>query len=205
MLKPINMISNAVKPLEAILLALLMTLSSPVAAQDFQKGLTAYNAGDFATAIQEWTPLAEQGNTMAQLNIGIAYDEGLKNYAEAAQWYIPLAVQGDAEAQLRLGFLYDMGRGVRQDGAKSVQWYRLSAEQGYASGQYSLATAYQMGRGVLQDNIMAHMWLNIASANGEDIGNWFSYLQGLMTTADISKAQAMARECLSSGYQNCGY
>ena len=53
MFKPINMISNAVrakarrttcsvKPLGAILLALLMTLSSPLAAQDFQKGLAAF-------------------------------------------------------------------------------------------------------------------------------------------------------------------
>ena len=30
-------------------------------------------------------------------------------------------------------------------------------------------------------------------------------LAGLMTTADISKAQAMARECMSSDYKNCGY
>ena len=52
MLKPINMISNAVRakarrstcsvnPLGAILVASLMTLSAPVAAQDFQKGYTA--------------------------------------------------------------------------------------------------------------------------------------------------------------------
>ena len=44
-----------------IILALLMTLSSPVAAQDLQKGLTAAQAGDYVTAIQEWTPLAEAG------------------------------------------------------------------------------------------------------------------------------------------------
>ena len=29
---------------------------------DFQKGLTAYNSGDYATALREWTPLANQGN-----------------------------------------------------------------------------------------------------------------------------------------------
>jgi len=32
-----------------------MTLSSPLVAQDFQKGLAAAQAGDFATALQEWT------------------------------------------------------------------------------------------------------------------------------------------------------
>ena len=30
-------------------------------AQDFNKGVGAYNAGDYATAIQEFRPLAEQG------------------------------------------------------------------------------------------------------------------------------------------------
>ena len=32
---------------------------------DFQKGLTAAQSGDFATALREWTPLAEQGNARA--------------------------------------------------------------------------------------------------------------------------------------------
>jgi hypothetical protein len=29
---------------------------------DVLKGLTAYQSGDYATALREWTPLAEQGN-----------------------------------------------------------------------------------------------------------------------------------------------
>ena len=48
-----------------------MTLSSPVAAQDFQKGLTAYRAGGFATALQEWTPLAEAGNLISESSYGL--------------------------------------------------------------------------------------------------------------------------------------
>jgi len=30
-------------------------------------------------------------------------------------------------------------------------------------------------------------------------------LENEMTTADISTAQAMARECMNSGYTKCGY
>ncbi len=89
MLKPINMISNAVKPLVAILLAVSMTLSSPVAAQDLQKGFSAYQAGDYATALQEWTPLAEQGNATAQYNLALMYGNGRgvpQDYAEAVKW-----------------------------------------------------------------------------------------------------------------------
>jgi hypothetical protein len=35
---------------------------------DFQKGATAYNKGNFATALKEWRPLAEQGDANGQSN-----------------------------------------------------------------------------------------------------------------------------------------
>ena len=57
---------------------------------DFQKGVEAYNKGDFATALKEWTPLAEHGNVKAQYNLGLMYDMGkgvLQDYKEAARWY----------------------------------------------------------------------------------------------------------------------
>ena len=56
--------------------AVLSLAFTPLAAQDFQKGLTAYNAGDFATAIQEWTPLAAAGDASAQYNLGVTYRSG---------------------------------------------------------------------------------------------------------------------------------
>jgi uncharacterized protein len=38
---------------------------------DFQDGMDAYDRGDYATAVQEWRPLAEQGVARAQNNLGI--------------------------------------------------------------------------------------------------------------------------------------
>ena len=45
-------------------LTLVVLLFSPteVWSANFQKGLDAYNRGDYATALREWKPLAEQGN-----------------------------------------------------------------------------------------------------------------------------------------------
>ena len=153
MLKPINMIRNAVKPLGAIILALLMTLSSPVVARDF---------------------------TVAQLK--------------------PLAEDGSQLAQFELGNMYENGRGVLQDYAEAVRWYRLAADQGNAMAQSNLGYMYGLGYGVLQDNVMAHLWYNIGAANGNEISrtNRDSIAEGM-------NQQAMARECMSSGYQNCGY
>ena len=42
---------------------------------NFQKGMEAYKNGDYATALKEWKPLAEAGDTDAQYNLGIMYDE----------------------------------------------------------------------------------------------------------------------------------
>ena len=46
------------------------------AATDFEKGLEAYDKGDFATALREWKPLAEQGDADAQFNLGLIYAKG---------------------------------------------------------------------------------------------------------------------------------
>ena len=192
-----------------VILAFLMTLSSSVMAQDFQKGLAAYNAGDYATALQEWTPLVEAGDADAQYNLGVMYDNGKgvpQDYAEAVKWYRLAAEQGRAHAQYNLGVMLKNGEGVPQDYAEAIKWWRLAAEQGKVSAQNSLGIMYEYGQGVLQDNTMAHMWYNIASANGhKKAGGYRDERAGLMTNADISKAQAMARECMSHGYTKCGY
>ena len=133
-----------------------------------------------------------------------AYQSG--DYVTALQEWRPLAEQGIAKAQYNLGVMYEQGWGVLQDYAEAVKWYRLAAEQGNASAQSKLGSMYEFGNGVLQNNVMAHMWYNIAAANGaEKAGEWRDERAGLMTSADISKAQSMARECMSSNYKNCGW
>ena len=37
---------------------------------DFQKGVAANQSGDYATALREWTPLAEQGDAAIQELVG---------------------------------------------------------------------------------------------------------------------------------------
>lgn len=48
--------------------ATVFALTGTACAQDFQRGLTAYHAGDYSTALQEWRPLAEQGDEWAGEN-----------------------------------------------------------------------------------------------------------------------------------------
>jgi TPR repeat protein len=61
-----------------ILPILLLTLlvGTPASSADFPKGAAAYKSGDYATALREWTPLAEQGNVGAQYLLGVMYRKG---------------------------------------------------------------------------------------------------------------------------------
>ena len=134
------MTKHLTKPIRAInflVLAFLMTLSAPVMAQDFQKGLAAYNTDDYATALQEWTPLAEAGDAAAQWALGAMYDNGdglSQDYAEAMKWFRLAAEQGSASAQSNLGFMYEGGRGVLQDNATAHMWYNIGAANGNELG-----------------------------------------------------------------------
>ena len=65
----------------------------------------SYDKGDYATALREWRPLAEQGHAPAQFNLGWMYDEGKgvpKDYKTAFKWYRLAAEQRFAFAQSNL-------------------------------------------------------------------------------------------------------
>ena len=99
---------------------------------DYQKGLDAANSGDFATALREWRPLAEQGDAVARYHLGVLYRDGQgvpQDYKAAVKWTRLSAEQGDADAQYNLGSMYRKGQGVLQDYKTARKWYRLSAEQ----------------------------------------------------------------------------
>ena len=100
---------------------------------DSQKGFTAYESGDYATALREWKSLAEQGNASAQYNLGLMYDKGHgvpQDYKTAVKWYTLAAERGDADSQTNLGVMYAKGQGVPQDYVLAHMWYNLAAAQG---------------------------------------------------------------------------
>jgi TPR repeat protein len=108
----------------AVALMLIPTTSS---AEDFGVGMAAYRAGDFATALSEWTPLAEQGSADAQFFLGTMHDKGEgvpPDAAEAVKWWRLAAEQGDSSAQFMVGSRYANGTGVPQDYAEAVKWLK---------------------------------------------------------------------------------
>ena len=121
---------------------LLLMLATSALGQDFEKGLEAYGRGDYATALQEWSPLAEQGDRDAQYNLGTLYYHAEQDYANATKWWRKAARQGHARAQHDLGSLYTLGLGVPQSDVEAAKWFRLAAEHGHPLAQYNLGASY---------------------------------------------------------------
>jgi uncharacterized protein len=138
---------------------------------DFQKGVDAFDRGDYATALKEWTPLAEQGFAKVQHNLGV---------------------------------MYRNGQGVPQDDKTAVKWFTLAAEQRDVRAQTYLGLMYANGDGVPQDYVRAHMWFNLSASIGhENAIKGRDIVANLMTPADISAAQKLARECAAKNYKGC--
>ena len=170
---------------------------------DFNKGHTAYKSGDYATALREWKPIAEEGFSGAQHLIGMMYAMGKgvpQDYKTAARWLRLAAEQGDVDAQKSLGQMYSKGMGVPQDYKSALKWYRLSAEQGDADAQISLVGTYA----ALENYLNAYIWADVAATNGQENGGKVRDLVATrMTSAQIAEAQDLARQCVKKNYKGC--
>ena len=184
---------------------------APIANADpFVDGVYAAERGDHATALKLWTPLAQQGDRLAQYNLALMYQKGKgvpQNYSEAFKWYKLSAHKGFAKAQYNLALMYQEGKGVPQNYSEAFKWYRLAAQQGFASAQSNLGALYGMGRGVPQNAVKAHMWINLAASVASDDDKISLVARDavakFMTPAQIAEAQALAAKCQASNYKNC--
>jgi TPR repeat protein len=116
-----------------LVLASLWLSLATARAEDFRRGLSAYNLGDYNTAFVQWQALAERGDANAQAGLGFLYFKGLgvqQSYYVAADWYRKAAEQNQPEAQLFLGSLYFHGNGVRRDYVQAYKWCDLAQSNG---------------------------------------------------------------------------
>ena len=183
---------------------LLLTFLFPVPTwADFQAGIDANNREDYATALREWRPLAEQGDALAQYNLGVLYRKGRgvpQDDVQARQWYAKAAAQGQAKAQFNLGTLYFNGEGVPKDYPQALRWFRLAADQGEAVAQTKIAIMYDDGQGVSQDLVQAYKWYSLAATNGDKpAAELRDATAKQMTPAQIAEGQKLALEWKPKG------
>ena len=187
-------------PIRIVLTLAISLLPAVGSGADLEKGLAAYDLGEYETSLAECQPLADDGNATAQFCVGRLYANGFGVPMDddlALQWYGLAAEQGYSEAQFNLGLMHANGWGVEMNDQEAAKWYRLAAEQGLIEAQTSLAMLCHKGRGVEQNLIEAYKWYDIA----RQLGDLNSMVKLDDVAADLSPEQvATAQQMVISWF-----
>lgn len=178
-------------------LALLLLVAASGAAADFEAGVVAARAGDYAKARAEWEPLATAGHRDAEFNMGLLYENGLgvaKDGARAAYWYGRAAEQDDPVAQAYLAEMHAKGLGIPRNDVEALRWYRRAAELGHPASQYNVGLFYAFGRGVEPNDVEAYAWMTVGIENGAPRTELPETLARHMSAASLEQAKHLASE-----------
>ncbi len=154
-----------VAALAACLLAICLLIAAPAAHADVKAGVDAWNQGDYARAVNEWRPLAINGNADAQFNLGQAYKLGRGvpvDLPVALEWFRKSADKGHEKSADNYGLLlYQQGR--LED---SMPYIKASADRGEPRAQYVYATALFNGDIAPRDWVRAYALMTRAAQAG---------------------------------------
>jgi uncharacterized protein len=195
-------ISNKVqsqRKMRIILLSLLFLLTFPIAADLKRSGTSS--------RFESLRIQAIEGNTVAQFNLGIAYQFGRdtsKDLDQAQQWYQQASQKGHAGAQFNLAYIFLQ----KQQDEKAVFWFSQAASSGYAPAQRGLSRMYLEGRGVSRDVSKAVALCSKAAHQGFseaqfDLG--VAYDLGRGVDKDLKKAVIWWRHAAEQGHANAQY
>ena len=157
-------------------------------------GTVAARNRDFALALANFKPLAEQGDADAERAMGQLLMQnctGLQDKPAAVEWLNKAAAAGNVAARNLLGSAYMTGNGVPLDDNKAFALFSQTAAAGNAAGEMELGYLYLTGRGVPQDKYQGLQWTVKAAEQGNAtaLGNIASaYMKGEILEKDIDRA-----------------
>jgi len=189
-------------------LAAVSLMIGRASADPLEDGVRSFRQSDYAHALASWRPLADQGNPIAQNDLGILYLDGKgvpQNTSEAVRYLSLSAAAGSSLGQNNLGGLYRDGKGVARDYVRAAQWFSASAAQGNSAGMYNLGLMYELGQGMKAEPFHAYMWYALAADQG-DVPNAAAHRDGLwrrMTSAAQDEAKKLVATCKANNYHGC--
>ena len=128
-------------------------------------GLAEFNKKNYGKAIDILLPLAEFGNTTAQLNLAAAYElHTPADDHEALKWYMKVAQKGNPDAFNALGLMYENGRGVIKNNDEALEWFHKAMALGDSEALFNLGRHYEQRPGEEQDYATAIQWYKKAAA-----------------------------------------
>jgi len=176
-----------------------------VYAASLNDGLRAINGGKFKEAYAILKPIAEEGNSQAQYNLGVMYRDGYgvkENCELSKKWFLESAKQGDVNAQYNYARLHNAGAGKPYDLKVAAKWYKGAANKNHVGAMHNIGIMYQYGEGVSKDLNKAKKHLTHASKKGHSAS---SYQLGVMyfteePMKDFVISLAWLKKSKNSGY-----
>jgi len=134
-----------------------------------QKGIDAFNAKNYKTALK-WFQIAADKGDFAALNwVGWFYQNGLgvqTDNTQAVTWYRQAAGKGYAPSETNLGWCYQNGLGVQTDVPEAIAWYQKAVAQGNDSAEINMGYLYENGIGVTENDNEAKKCYKMAADHG---------------------------------------
>ncbi len=170
-----------------------MAMATPASA-DVKAGVDAWTAGDYATAVREWSGPAARGDADAQFNLAQAYRLGQgveRDMAQAEVLYAKAAAQGHVRAADNYGLI------LFQDGRRqqALPYIEAAAGRGDPRAQYLLGIAHFNGDMVAEDWRRAYALVTLANSAGlPQAGPVLAQMDQHIPLADRQAAQLLAAQ-----------
>ncbi len=172
--------------------ATMAALGAVPAAADVKAGVDAWSRGDYATAIDQWRPLAIAGDADAQFNLAQAYKLGrgvTLDPALAESWFHKAALQGHVQAQDNYGLaLFQANKK-----ADALPWLEKSVARGEPRTQLVLGTMLFNGDAVPRDYPRAYALMSRASRSGlQSASQTLAQMDQYISPEDRQRGTALA-------------
>ena len=153
------------------LLSALLLLAPAAAVAGAPEGDSAYERGDYRTAMAEWQSVASSGDATASYGIGQIYRLGkgvpYRDFEKAVYWYQRAAGRGHVPAQYEVARIQFEGLVVPRDIDEMMYWLWRAALSGHAESEVMLGAVYEYGEpGVTVNPTEALKWYLIAARHG---------------------------------------
>jgi TPR repeat protein len=132
-----------------------------------ERGREAYERGDYAAALKEWSQAAASEDPEASYRLGLLCARGhgvLANLADAAAWYRRAAEEGHAAAQHQLSLLHLDG--YRAHASNFARWYGSAAKRDPEAADDNRTLLFPNGFDVPPDPAGALRWSRSAAEQG---------------------------------------
>ena len=157
----------------ALMFCAMMAAAWAAAADPLADALKAYDSGDYRKSATLLRPLADRGDSVAQLKLGLLYYYGYgvpEDEGKALEWLKKSAAQGNLDAMYQIGNILTFGVEAAKlsadADAEAARWYFDAARAGHRDAQYALGLMFLAGKGVVQSQEEGIAWIRRAAALG---------------------------------------